>query len=360
MPLKAGLRQNARPPSHCRAGMRIVHVLLTKCFAGTERHVLELSAAQAAAGHDVTLVLRRKAARERPDAIAHRVDPRVRLVLVRDFLARWPAIQHARSVVRRLRPDIAHAHLGSASRALRGLRGVPRIATLHIGYEAQQHAHLDGLVAIAPWQLPTIPQPLRGRSTQIDNWVVPRPPAADARERIRRQLGLGADEFLVGSIGRMEPCKGMDLLLAAYERVRRPGLRLALVGGGRELEQLRSRAAADVAMPGFVEKPEEWLAAFDGFVSAAREEPFGLVLLEAMQAGLPIIATAPGGARHLAGLIGTSLVPAGELEPLAAALDAMASNRPAPRSYRLDGMRLEAKLQELDAFYRKHIDAARR
>ena len=52
--------------------MRIAHVLLTSRFAGTERHVLELSAAQAAAGHDVTLVLRRKAARPHADAIAHR------------------------------------------------------------------------------------------------------------------------------------------------------------------------------------------------------------------------------------------------------------------------------------------------
>ncbi len=337
--------------------MRIVHVLLTKCFAGTERHVLELTAAQAAAGHEVILVLRRKAARQRADAIAHRVDPRVKLVLVRDFLARWPAIQHARATVRRLRPDIAHAHLGSASRALRGLRGFPRVATLHIGYVPDQHAHLDALVAIAPWQLATIPEPLRGRSVQIDNWVVPVAPAADARARIRRQLGVAENDFLVGSIGRMEPCKGMDLLLAAFERVRRPGLRLALVGGGRQLEALRAQAPADVAMPGFVEKPEEWLAAFDGFVSAAREEPFGLVLLEAMQAGLPLLATATGGARHLSALIGTPLVPAGELEPLAAALEAMAATRPARRAYPLEGMRLEAKLQELDAFYRQRIEA---
>lgn len=62
--------------------MRIVHVLLTSRFARTERHVIELSAAQAAAGHEVTLVLRRKAARRHSNAIAHRVDPRVRVELV--------------------------------------------------------------------------------------------------------------------------------------------------------------------------------------------------------------------------------------------------------------------------------------
>lgn len=331
--------------------MRIVHLLLTARFAGTERHVLELTAAQAAAGHDVTLVLRRKAAQRRPDAIAHRVDPRVRIELVQDAIARWPSVPHARAVVRRLQPDIAHAHLGSASRALRDVTGFPRLATLHIGYSPEQHAHLDGLVAIASWQMATIPEPLRSRSIQIDNWVVPRPPSAGARERIREAIGVGDDEFLIGSLGRMEPSKGMDVLLDAFDRMRLPGARLALVGGGREFGALQARAGDRVAMPGFVEHPEDWLAAFDCFVSPSREEPFGLVLLEAMQAGLPVVATDTEGARHLASLIGTTLVPAGNASALAEALRAIGSRRPPRQAYGLEHMRLDEKRRELESFY---------
>lgn len=66
--------------------MRIVHLLLTSRFAGTERHVLELAAAQSA-DHDVTVMLRRAGTQDRPDAIAHRVDPRVRIEVVGDLLA---------------------------------------------------------------------------------------------------------------------------------------------------------------------------------------------------------------------------------------------------------------------------------
>ncbi|HRN61267.1 MAG TPA: glycosyltransferase family 4 protein [Luteimonas sp.] len=335
--------------------MHIAHLLLTARFAGTERHVIELSAAQAAAGHRVTLILRRKAAQARVDAIAHRVDPRVEVLLVHDLVARWPSVPHARALVRRLRPDIAHAHLGSASRALRGVAGFPRLATLHIDYSPEQHAHLDGLVAIAPWQLPAIPEPLRSRSVQIDNWVMPRAAADGARERIRSAIGVRPDEYLFGALGRMEPSKGMDVLLEAYARAAPAGARLALVGGGRLLDALRAQAGGTVAMPGFVERPEDWLAAFDCFVSPSREEPFGLVLLEAMQAGLPVIATETGGARHLAPLIGTPLVPTGEVGPLVAALDAMATMRPARRSYPLDGMRVENKSEELESFYRRLI-----
>ncbi|TYT25962.1 glycosyltransferase family 4 protein [Luteimonas viscosa] len=348
------MRENGRPSAR-RRRMHIVHLLLTKRFAGTERHVLELTAMQAAMGHRVTLILRRKAARARADAIAHRVDPGVQVLLVHDFLARWPAVQHARALVRGLRPDIAHAHLGSASRALRGVAGFPRLATLHIDYVPDQHAHLDGLVAIAPWQLPRIPELLRAHSTQIDNWVLPRAPGEGARERIRAAMGVGPDEFLFGALGRMEPSKGMDVLLDAFRRAAPAGARLAMAGGGRELESLRARAGPDVALPGFVEAPEDWLAAFDCFVSPSREEPFGLVLLEAMQAGLPVIATATGGGRHLAPLFGTPLVAPGDVDALAQALAEAARTRPQRQVYPLERLRVEDKARELEAFYRRFV-----
>ena len=333
--------------------MHIAHLLLTKRFAGTERHVLELTAAQAAMGHRVTLILRRKAAQARADAIAHRVDPRVEVRLAYDLVDRWPVIAHARALVRRLRPDIAHAHLGSAARALRGVRGIPRLATLHIDYVPEQHAHLDGLVAIAPWQLPGIPPPLRARSVQIDNWVLPREANPGARERIRAAIGIGADEYLFGALGRMETSKGMDVLLEGFARAGVPGARLAIVGGGRELDALRARAGTGVALPGFVEAPEDWLAAFDCFVSPSREEPFGLVMLEAMQARLPVIATATGGARHLSGLIGTPLVAPGDVEAMADALRQAGTARAPRRDYPLESMRIDHKVRGLDAFCRR-------
>ena len=64
------------------APLSIAHVLLTRRFAGTERHAVELANAQAAQGHDVTLILRKAGAEDRPDAIAPPVDPRVQVAVV--------------------------------------------------------------------------------------------------------------------------------------------------------------------------------------------------------------------------------------------------------------------------------------
>lgn len=328
--------------------MRIVHLLLTSRFAGTERHVLELAAAQAAS-HDVTLLLRRAGTESRPDAIAHRVDPRVRIEVVGDVLPAW----QARRRVRRLRPDVAHAHLSGGCRALHGLDGdTLRVATLHIHYKPRQHAALDGLIAIAPWQLEAVPGPLRAHSVQVDNWTLPRTHAPDARARLRAAFGIADDAFLVGALGRAERSKGLDVLIEGFRRAAIPGARLAIVGHGRDWQRLRGLAGPDVVMPGFADAPQDWLAAFDLFVSAARSEPFGLVLLEAMQAGLPIVASASEGARHLAPLIDAPLVPIGDADALAAALRRSCTAGVARKSYPLEQFRIEAKLPEIEAFYR--------
>lgn len=330
--------------------MRIVHLLLTSRFAGTERHVLELAAAQAAQ-HEVTLVLRGAGARARPDAIAHRVDPRVRVEVVGDLL---PSLR-ARRLLRRLRPDVAHAHLSGGCRALHGLEGdMLRVATLHIRYKPRQHAALDALIAIAPWQLPEIPEPLRARSIQVDNWTMPQQVDAGAAARLRTQHGIAEDEFLIGTLGRAERSKGLDVLIEAFRRAAPPSARLAIVGQGREWDRLRAQAGPAVVMPGFAERPQDWLAAFDGFVSAARSEPFGLVLLEAMQAGLPIVASASQGARHLGDLLGP-LVPVDDPDALAAALQGLVEAGRRRVDYPMEQFRIESKLPQIEAFYREGL-----
>jgi len=329
--------------------MRIVHLILTSRFAGSERHALELAAAQAA-DHDVTVVLRRAGTASRADAIAHRVDPRVKVEVVGNLFTAW----QARRVLRRLRPDVAHAHLSGGCRALHGLDvpGCLRVATLHIHYKPRQHDALDGLIAIAPWQLDSIPAPLRAQTVQIDNWTLPRPASDGARTRLRAGHGIDDGTFVVGALGRVEPGKGLDVLVEAFERAQLPDARLVIVGQGTAWKSVREQAGPEVLMPGFAEHPQDWLAAFDGFVSAARREPFGLVLLEAMQAGLPIVATASDGARHLASKLQEPLVPIDDAAALAKALQRMHAAGQCRLAYPMDAFRIESKLVQIEAFYR--------
>lgn len=337
--------------------MHIVHLILTRRFAGSERYASELANAQVEAGHRVTMVLRRAAARDRPDAIAYRLDPRIELETTTDLLPAW----QARRILRRLRPDVAHAHLSAGCRALQGLDGhCLRVATLHIHYKPRQHAKLDALIAIAPWQLAAIPEALRRHSVQIDNWTRAIPARPGARADLRHQAGIAPDAFVFGALGRIEPGKGLDVLVEAWQRAALPAdARLVIVGQGDAFAAVRKAAPADVVMPGFVANPRDWMETFDVFVSAARREPFGLVLLEAMNAGLPILASASDGARHLAPAIGAPLLPVGDVEALAAALRDLHATRPPRHAYPMHRFEPAARIADIEAFYRRELQRSR-
>jgi len=144
------------------------------------------------------------------------------------------------------------------------------------------------------------------------------------------------DPPTLGAIGRLHPNKGFDLLLEAAALLRDQGrvFRMVIAGDGPEAAPLRAQAAgldlgAVVDFPGWVDPPSA-LAGMDIFVSSSRVEPFGLVIIEAMAAGVPVVATDIDGPRDIlqAGALG-ALTPPGDAPALAAAI-AAALDAPAP------------------------------
>lgn len=119
----------------------------------------------------------------------------------------------------------------------------------------------------------------------------------------KRQYDQGRSVRLL-TVGRMIPRKGIDKLLSALERARRrqPGLRLVVVGSGPDEPKLRELARQlgldDVEFRGFVDQPglPACYAEGDVFVFPTLDDPYGIVLLEAAAAGLPIVASPFAGA----------------------------------------------------------------
>jgi phosphatidylinositol alpha-1,6-mannosyltransferase len=136
------------------------------------------------------------------------------------------------------------------------------------------------------------------------------PLRAPARRAARARLGLPTTGPLVVSLSRLVPRKGMDVLIAAADRLASsyPDLVLAIGGDGRELPRLRRQAAASpisATLLGRVSDEDRaaLLGASDIFVLACRnrwlgleQEGFGIVFLEAAAAGVPQIAGQSGGA----------------------------------------------------------------
>lgn len=333
--------------------MRIVHVLLSKNFSGAERHVLELAEKQAEQ-HEVHLILHRKGFGDRASAIAPRVSERVHVHKVGSWLRQWTFFQ-VRQCIKRLQADIVHCHLKAASKSVRGLTNGPAcIGTLHIDYEPAQHDHMDGLIAITPWQQQRMPPAVRQLSRQIDNWVSGDAATEEEATNIRQEYGISDKQILVGTIGRIESSKQQAQMIEAAQAVLPAGGRIAVVGYGRLYDSLREQYP-DVIMPGYSTQPKAWLRAFDVFVSAADFEPFGLVFLEAMQSGTPIVATATEGAMHLAPEMGITPVAIGDSEALGEAIAAQIKEGRQRRSYSLTDFSLQQKSQQTLAFYAESI-----
>jgi glycosyltransferase involved in cell wall biosynthesis len=310
--------------------LRILHVCLSRGFAGTERATAEMCNAHVAS-HDVCLVLKRGHRAPNGVSIVDHLDPRVHVVEVgRIFTARG-----LHRAVDEFRPDVVHSHLRRATRLLaRRPPPCPTIVTLHMWVNGPHFLRMDGVIVIADWQKRGL-QDYRGRVFEINESLVPhRRLSADEVARLRADLGAGPGDFLVGGVGRLAESKGFDTLLRAFQAAALPHGRLAIVGDGRERSKLERLAAgsdvrARVKFTGFRPDVKDCYQAFDLFVSPSRSEPLGRVLFEALDAGVPVVATATQGPSEVLKRFPGRLVPIDDVDSLAGVLREYAATRPA-------------------------------
>ncbi len=128
-----------------------------------------------------------------------------------------------------------------------------------------------------------------------------------SREAAREFLGLPPDAWVVGNVGRLHPDKDQATLIRGFALAlpRLPaGSLLAIMGRGRLESSLKALAAElgiaeQVRFLGQVPQGRRYFKAFDVFALTSDHEPFGMVLLEAMAAGVPAICSNCGGGREV-------------------------------------------------------------
>lgn len=147
-----------------------------------------------------------------------------------------------------------------------------------------------------------------GRADKVEvvyyGFESPPPPASGQRASTRAELGVGPDDFVVGHIGRLSPWKGQDILIRALARV--PHAVGVIVGealfGEDELARTLPELGASLGLAdrlrftGFRADVVDVMRACDVVVhSSTSPEPFGRVIVEAMLAGVPVVAARAGG-----------------------------------------------------------------
>jgi glycosyltransferase involved in cell wall biosynthesis len=175
---------------------------------------------------------------------------------------------------------------------------------------------------------------LPSRIRVIYNAPTPEPASGPSDGWTTKLLGTPGGSFVVLTVARLTPWKGVDVLIRAVERARAevPGLRLLVAGDGPErahLEQLAAPLGGAVTFLGDLSHPEvlALMRASQVLALGSAYEGLSHVLLEAMEAGLPIVASTAGGNPELIqdGENGL-LVPYGDVEKLSNALIRLSSD----------------------------------
>jgi glycosyltransferase involved in cell wall biosynthesis len=312
--------------------MKVVHLTKVKGIGGCEQHLLTLLPALRAQGVDATFLSLDAGG---DSARFHRA--------LDDRGIPWWRVQCrgdispllAGRVVRALRaarPDLVHTHMVHAdaygSFAAHVTR-TPFVSTRHNDdrYLLGPFRHVDRTLMHGVRKIVAISDAVRefhirsglpAEKLLTIHYGLDGPPVTPS-ELTPEQAGVPVGAPLVLAIGRLIEQKDHATLLAAFARLRetQPDARLAILGWGPLEQATKERAAAlgldgRVVIPGRVE-PRDWLARADVFVHTSRWEGFGIVLLEAMLSGLPVVATAVSAVPEIVadGLTGY-LVPAGD------------------------------------------------
>jgi glycogen(starch) synthase len=326
-------------------------------------HVDGLSRALVRAGHEVVVLTL-----HHPDVPDDSVVDGVRVLRARsdlpwlpddNFLAKMSSASHKivqlTTVLDGWRPDLVHAHdwlVAWAGDDLRALRDVPFIATIHATEKGRQGGSIppgqpSGIHSVEWWltfqansvitcsefmrrevvsafDLPPAKVHMVPNGVDASIWAPPSPPPP-----------RGADGPLVVSWGRVQYEKGFQTLVAALPllRFRHPRLRVVIAGRGTHLGELEAQAqrlGVDhmVRFPGFVPDDElrHLLHTCSAAVIPSLYEPFGIVALEALAAGAPLVAAAAGGLVEVLDDTGAGLLfPPGDVDGLARALERVLS-----------------------------------
>jgi glycosyltransferase involved in cell wall biosynthesis len=263
--------------------MRILQVNSARNLGGGETHVIQLVEKLRERGHTVIVA-------GRPDSPLH---PEIELPFVNsaDFLSAL----RLRKILKAERIDVVHAHVARdytiVAAAAWGVADVKVVFTRHLLYPVKKHVlyrRVDGWLAPTSQILRTLDHLKPKRAAVIPNWV-------DLSRFAFRPHDVHSPVNL-GLLGQISPHKGHDDAVEAL-RLLGSGYRLSIAGKGEAdyVEVLKQKARdLPVTFSGFVALPE-FFDAIDVLLVPSWEEPFGIVLLEAMATGIPVISTTAGG-----------------------------------------------------------------
>jgi len=297
--------------------MKVLHLINTLSTGGAEMHLLTLCRYLKRQNVEIVVVCLREHVKDSRSLRRDFEEEAIRVINLQAD-SRYDSLFLGRiaRVLREERPDILHTHLPRADFAGAFARvfhpGLVWVCSVHAIYSEDWSGRWSLPLFNLLWRRADV---LVCISHAVREWLVGRgvPPDkarvihygiepakfSEPRVNLREQWGLN-DNAVVGSIGRLELRKGHDLLIQAMPELcmRVPSARLLIAGHdprgyGATLRRLIDRLGLGekVRLVGFQNDVVSFLNALDVFAFASSSEGFGQVLVEAMAAAKPVVAS---------------------------------------------------------------------
>lgn len=275
--------------------------------------------------------------------------------------------------------EILHSHLfGSITGACLAayISNIPHIGTIHDIYTMEERGKRIYLLKISSalgTQLVTVSQQMNnylkglarfrnGSLQTIENGVDIEKFNLPVNKKLYSELNLHPDDIMLICVGRLEKIKGHDVLIQAFSKIKQESnVKLLIVGDGSyrtdiEKSIIEKGLQNRIRILGHRNDIPELLKLSNCFVLASRSEGLSCSIIEAMAAGLPVIATDVGGNAELVkdGENGY-LVQSGNPEALAAKLQILIDNKSIREKCRDISLRLVHEKFSLDTMLTKYI-----
>jgi glycosyltransferase involved in cell wall biosynthesis len=364
--------------------MRILQICSARDLGGGERHLVDLANALTQRGHDVFAALTPSS----PLSAELSVLPKQNIVELpmRNSLNLKSAMKLAR-FVRENQIQIVHAHVARdypLAALAAGRSGARLVLTRHVLFPLNRIHKLTlrrtaRVIAVSE----AVADSLRAQGIFSPHNVVLIHNGIDVERFAKGREEAAADKeqssskrLRVGMIGHLAPIKGQEDFIRAAATVCRHRDDIDFIIAGEDksnngehrlgLEKLIGDLDLNqrVRLIGWVNDVAKLLPTFDVFVSPSRSEPFGLAIIEAMAAGVPVIATMSEGAREIIEADKTGrLIPVGDAEVLANAIgellaDQKESERLAANARRVvrERFSVERMVETTEQVYREVVE----
>lgn len=322
--------------------MKVAHLIDTLWWGGAQIVLVDFANAAIPRGLDMVVIVVRWKMESPYPLLLEQAGARVRF-LSATTLYDPTVLPRLLAILREEKVDILHTHLSHANiwGGIAGkLAGIPVVTTLHnVRLPATRKISIRAAIERLVLRFLTTKLTAVGKNVAdthegdfpLEKVRIISPPVraftglsqAD-RNELREEIAGDSSRFIALAVGRLVPQKGFTDLLSAFAEVhsRHPDVVLALAGDGQLRAELEAQARSlslegSVHFLGYREDISDLLVACDLYVSSSHREGFSRAMLEAMSAGLPVLATGVGDASALLAEGRGVLVPPGDVRAFA-------------------------------------------